>query len=132
MFRLAEQEAGHCQSKQPPLWRYLVQARPGKLGSSSLKPKEEKEFQGPPDLGVDTQIHPVSDLPNPNPAVSHPASSAVINHTHSHPQGRSPWLLSEETFFSASPTQGVSEPDRGTPGFLCWPVDHPGFWLRML
>lgn len=102
MLRLAEQEEGHCQSRQPQASpiprRYLARDRLGKLGCSSLKPKKE-EFQGPPpDLGVDTQIHPVSDLPNP--AGSHPASSAVINHTHSHPRGRPPRLLTEETFLS--------------------------------
>lgn len=129
--RLAEWEEGYRPRGQPQASPMEVPS-PGEIGQAGFqfpKPKEE-EFQGPPELGVDTQIHPVSDLPNP--AVSHPASSAVINHTHQSPTGTPYHGGSQRNHFSASPTQGVPEHDRGAPGFLCLPVAHLVFWLHML
>lgn len=39
--------------------RCLAEDRSSELGLTSLQPEEE-EFQWPPGLGVDTQIHPIT------------------------------------------------------------------------
>lgn len=124
------QGEGHCQRGQPQASPMEVPSprEVGQAGFQFSKPKEE-EFQGPPELSVDTQIHPVSDLPNP--AVSHPAASAVINHTHQSPTGTPCHHHSQRNHFSASPTQSVLSMT-GAPQASCacqWPIWFPGFTL---
>lgn len=47
---------GRLKSRQT---KCLAQGRSSELGLTSVQPEKE-EFQGPPELGVDTQIHPIT------------------------------------------------------------------------
>ncbi|XP_011935814.1 PREDICTED: uncharacterized protein LOC105595109 [Cercocebus atys] len=75
--------------------KYVAQDRSSGLDPTSLQPEEE-ESQGPPELGVDTQILPVNDLLNP--PMSHPTSLTVINHSLITHREALTQLLTEESF----------------------------------
>lgn len=102
----------------------MAQGRSSGLDPTSLQPEEEKS-QGPPELGVDTQILPVNDLLKT--PMSHPTSLTVINHSLITHREALTQLLTEESF-SVSPTHDVPWARQGCPRVLV-PASGPSGFL---
>lgn len=106
-------------SLKPHPRRRLAQDRSSEPGPAFLQPEEE-EFQGPPELGVDTQVHQRLAKPcrEPPSLLGSHQSHSLITHREALPQ-----LLTEESVFSP-PLATFPAHDRSAPGFPCLPVAH--------